>query len=576
MEKKQSIEKQNKNAILLVRVSTTRQEYEAQVYDLQIFAKEKGFTKFHAIETKETGLAEFDEKIGTNELFKYYEKNPDFNTVFITELSRIGRRQSILHVVKDWFIKNKIQLYAKDHGFALFENGLVTPKAEMSFSIFSMLAESEMKQKMERSLRKRKELMAKGISISGPTLFGYAKQKVKEGERKEHIKHEKNAEIVIQIFNFYLNGIHSSEPHPSIKRIAEYCIENGFPKYTHSKRNINKLLKEEAYTGSKTTVNDNQILYPAIIPLEKFERIQKKMNSKTQLSRNSKHTTVLSNLISCPGCGRKLSANYRYRAGIGSHSYRCTSRSDTNICTTKTALSMSLLDSAIWSTIKFKSTDLFRVINTIKPSSKLLELENQLQNVNQKSIEIQNELNNRIETINGLSSTSHKSVAEMITTQAKKVRNLEKKLSALENQKINLEDEKRRFQNLEDHEDFEKFYLAEINSSEQSQSTIKAYINYFVEEIIIIEHNYLTTNILVKLKDFSNTKNLIIEKKQKHFILQIDKKITQKPRLLLIEKRLSQDYINDKYFKTLNFSNFGEIKNVIEIPFSRLTKIYEK
>ena len=42
-----------------------------------------------------------------------------------------------------------------------------------------------------------------------------------------------------------------------IKKITLECIKRGFPKYTHSKRNINKLLKEEGYVGEKTTNNKN-------------------------------------------------------------------------------------------------------------------------------------------------------------------------------------------------------------------------------------------------------------------------------------------------------------------------------
>ncbi|MEI8135938.1 MAG: recombinase family protein, partial [Bacteroidota bacterium] len=77
-------------AILLVRVSTSTQDYKAQIEDLQKHAKTFGFSKFKIIETKESGLLDLEHKSGTNELFNFVEKNPTVKTVFTTELSRLG------------------------------------------------------------------------------------------------------------------------------------------------------------------------------------------------------------------------------------------------------------------------------------------------------------------------------------------------------------------------------------------------------------------------------------------------------------------------------------------------------
>ena len=72
----------NNYAILLVRVSSYSQDYQAQIDDLKSFAKKKGYTKFHIIGTKETGLADFDKKVGANELFTFIEANSNYNVVY--------------------------------------------------------------------------------------------------------------------------------------------------------------------------------------------------------------------------------------------------------------------------------------------------------------------------------------------------------------------------------------------------------------------------------------------------------------------------------------------------------------
>jgi hypothetical protein len=67
------------------------------------------------------------------------------------------------------------------------------------------------------------------------------------------VVNDEQATIVRTIFNWYINGLNNVK-NPSIKAISLECIKLGYHKYTHSK-NVNKLLKEAAYTGFKTTNN---------------------------------------------------------------------------------------------------------------------------------------------------------------------------------------------------------------------------------------------------------------------------------------------------------------------------------
>ena len=287
-----------KVAIILVRVSTQQQDYEAQILDLETYAKTKGYTKFHIIETKETGLADLEEKVGANEMFTYILKNPEYKTVFATEISRLGRRQSVLHQIKEWFMQNEVQLFIKDAGYSLYdENGRVSVGGEMMFTLYGMFAESEIKQRVERYIRKRKELMEKGLSIGGKLLFGYERFQT-PSLKNTLLVNEETAKIVRTIFNWYLNGLDATTKNPSIKRLTIECIKKGFHGYTHSKRNVNKLLKEEAYTGFKTThnkrknskygksklepeylISENNIKYPVIIDRDVFNAVQIKLKS---------------------------------------------------------------------------------------------------------------------------------------------------------------------------------------------------------------------------------------------------------------------------------------------------------
>jgi DNA invertase Pin-like site-specific DNA recombinase len=99
-------------------------------------------------------------------MFKYINEHPEYNTILTTEISRIGRRQSILHSIKEHCLAKQIQIYIKDLDFKLLDdNGKVNQQGEIIFTLFGLFAESEVKTKLERFVRKRKELMVMGLSM---------------------------------------------------------------------------------------------------------------------------------------------------------------------------------------------------------------------------------------------------------------------------------------------------------------------------------------------------------------------------------------------------------------------------
>jgi DNA invertase Pin-like site-specific DNA recombinase len=48
--------------------------------------------------------------------------NTEYNTILTTEISRIGRRQSILHSIKEHCLAKQIQIYIKDLDFKLLDD----------------------------------------------------------------------------------------------------------------------------------------------------------------------------------------------------------------------------------------------------------------------------------------------------------------------------------------------------------------------------------------------------------------------------------------------------------------------
>lgn len=497
----------DKFAIILVRVSTIIQDYEPQVKDLEAFAKNLGYEKVKYIETKESGLADLENKVGFNTLRTFIEENPSYNTIFATELSRIGRRLLVLLEIKEWLISNKIQLYIKDSGFSLFDSyGNVSAQADMAFTLYGMFAESEMKQKKERFIRSKKILMEQGLSISGKTLFGYERVKT-ENDRTTLIPHKEHSVIVQKIYQWYLNGVNASDKFPSIRTITLHCIKLDYPIYTHSKRNVNKLLKEEGYTGEKTTNNkrkninfdknstepkytttQNKIKYPPLISREVFNAVQTKLQSNNKKADKSNiHVTILSKLINCHACNNHLTGDYRTLNGVVKNNYRCSSRSKATPCQNKQTLGMVMLDGVIWNFIKTDLKALAKSINNINPDLDFKLLNNQKIQLIQQIEKNNSEVEELQRAIKATLNVTNINLSDTIGSFQRKIKVLDKQKGELEKELTKIEHGIQIQQNKIDN--INEVIENNIDTIESSKSLLRNYIRYFIKKIKVLHHD---------------------------------------------------------------------------------------
>jgi DNA invertase Pin-like site-specific DNA recombinase len=561
---------EKKYAVLLVRVSTEKQFYESQILDLQTYAKKEGYTDFITFSSKETGFADYEKKIGTNEVFQYIKDNPKYDSIFVTELSRVGRRSSVLHAVKDYLERNKIQFYIKDVNYKLLdENKKLTNEGSMMFGMYAMFSEAEMKQKNERFKRKKKELLENGHSAGGKVLFGYDRVPL-ENTKKNTYKINKVQEKEIQtIFNWYLNGIPNGKRTPSILDISKECEKRKeFHSYTYSKRNVNKLLKEKGYTGWKTTNNkwknpkygineteddkpyltsSNNILYEQIIDQVTFDRVQNKMlSNRINVDKSISYVTILSKLIICPSCGRFLGPNYRIKDGKNHNSYRCSSRAYTKSCDFKnSSISMQLLDSSIWSLIKSDLPRLSKKINLINPNYEIANIEKYIDNLKIKIHTNELEEINIRKRLKNAKKFKDVDIMEYEDDRLKEISKITKENKNIKTEINKLELEK----SLINDKTLDIKYVVDSNllTIETDKDLLKKYVNSFVENINIIEHNTKITVLEIEMRDLSISTNydimtkkmgLNLPIKMELIYLIIDKKVTRNIQLYAF--RLSQ------------------------------------
>jgi DNA invertase Pin-like site-specific DNA recombinase len=581
-----------KQAIILIRVSTQFQDFSSQRLDLEKFAQQKGYSNFIVIEAKESGLADFSQREGLKKLYELIDSNPKIDAVFATEMSRLSRKESILHEIKDYFIRKKIQFYLKDSDYCLLDEKTRKPKHDgILFTLYGYFAESEAAIKKDRFARAKKALLENGFSIGGPTLFGF--DKIKEEGSKSRLKvNEDQAKQIQTIFNWYLNGIDEVTKNPSIKRISQECIFQGFHEYTHSKRNVNKLLKEEGYLGEKIThnkrknpeakfkegvnpyvVTENKIRYPTqIIPREIFESVQAKLKSNVSEADKTQHSTILAKLIKCPKCGNHLSGNYRTSSKLIRHTYRCTGRSKTIGCDSNLSISMSLLDSAVWSVIKSDYELLKRTISENNPDEKLERIEMALIGIDSKIKTLKASQEEIEESMMRAFRKKRKSLYAQLEEEGDK---LEVELKSWESTYKNHLLEKETLINSK--EDTMTLLENTIEKIEESQDLLKKFINLFVSNIEILHHNQRFTVISI---EFKKTSELIAVRDNNGKIMRYDSEIDFFVGVVL-DKRLT---LNIKAIKSTTNSSFrvtnGEVffrswKDDIALNFQETYRLME-
>lgn len=295
--------------IILSRVSTAKQELDSQTLAIKNEALRQGFKEkdFIIIEDIESAIKlSEEERNGLNRMKDEINKNKDITHVFIYELSRLSRRQLVLFSIRDYLIEKGIQLVCCTPYFRLLEDGKLSQTANLMFSIFASMAESEMSLKQERMKRGRERNKLTGKNSSGVVLYGY-----KTLDDKTIVVDEYKKQFVVDLFTLYASGQWSES------QIAEELLERyGEVKDTAAKlrSKISHMIKQRRYCG------DSQ--YPQIISEELFDRVvEMRKKNKHNNRRQIKDESLLKKILFDKGSGYHMT--YSSNGGRPRYSLKC-------------------------------------------------------------------------------------------------------------------------------------------------------------------------------------------------------------------------------------------------------------
>lgn len=254
-------------AILLVRVSTNRQEIDTQTKELKELALQDGYKCSDLIIIEGVGASAIKlnsiylEEIAT--LYRTIENDTSINAVYAWEISRIGRNESKLFEIKNFLIQHKIQLVIKNPSLRLLNNdGTVNNGIELAFSLFATMSKQEMEVRMERFARGKARNKAEGKYNGGRIKLGYRLTKDKYFEINPD-----TVEVVRMIFTKYANN--EASVCSLHKELVDLGVYNRPSAGYNGVKQINAILKDRAYLGENN--------YPRIISDEVFNAVQAKL-----------------------------------------------------------------------------------------------------------------------------------------------------------------------------------------------------------------------------------------------------------------------------------------------------------
>lgn len=280
--------------LCIVRASTEKQETESQKEELVDYCKTLGFTDcdMEFIEVAGASARKQNDKYiqMLEDIKSTILNNSSIKSVAIWHLNRLGRVESKLHEMKEFFITQKIQVYCKNPEFKLFEdNGEESVGGGIAFSVYASMVKYETAEMFAKMKRGKERNKANGIYYGGNIKFG-----ITLDENKHFIINTDEAAIVRKVYDLYSTGKYS------IYKLVEELNSLG---YTKNGKKFN-------YDMVQGILADTSYYTKNIISKELFDKCKAIKENTIAVKRTKEYRNVnfAVGLLKCSCCGRNYIA----------------------------------------------------------------------------------------------------------------------------------------------------------------------------------------------------------------------------------------------------------------------------
>ena len=175
--------------ILLVRVSTDKQEYHRQINELNEFCAKMNWEIVETFANKVSGAVSIENRTEITEMIEFVRTN-DVKRVVCIEISRLGRNTLEALKVIQILNENKVSLYIKNYSLETLNNdGSVNPVASLICTILLEIASMERLTIRERMNSGRTQYIERcrkeGIKMGRPSTYKKDLESYKQQYQKE-------------------------------------------------------------------------------------------------------------------------------------------------------------------------------------------------------------------------------------------------------------------------------------------------------------------------------------------------------------------------------------------------------
>jgi DNA invertase Pin-like site-specific DNA recombinase len=154
--------------VILVRVSTIKQETDRQISELQTYASGKGYEVIEICRETVSGRADEDERHGLRHV-EELARSGAVKKVLVHEISRLARKNSVAHKFVETLEESGVSLYWHAQGIeTLLANGKRNPAAGIMLALLAEMARSEVELLRERINSGLAEARRKGVKLGRP------------------------------------------------------------------------------------------------------------------------------------------------------------------------------------------------------------------------------------------------------------------------------------------------------------------------------------------------------------------------------------------------------------------------
>lgn len=284
----------DKKILCVVRASTEKQETESQKKELVEYCRTKGFTddEMAFIEVAGASARKLNDKYlqMLEDIKATILASNSIKSVALWALNRLGRVESKLIEMKEFFVNNKIQVYCKNPSFTLLdESGNITTGGSIAFSVYATMVQFETDEMFEKMQRGKARNKANGIYSGGNIKYG-----ITLDENKHFIINTDEAAIVRKIYDLYSTGKYS------IYKLVNELNSLG---YTKNGKKFN-------YDMIQGVLADTSYYTKNIISKELFDKCKAIKEKTIAVKRTKEYRNVnfAVGLLRCSCCGRNYIA----------------------------------------------------------------------------------------------------------------------------------------------------------------------------------------------------------------------------------------------------------------------------